>query len=175
MKFDTPATTNPIDQLKVVGKPVDRIEGKSATGTAPYSMTIRRPRLPRRIRRRIWYRQRAIVSMDLASAQSAQGRAGVVTAAEAGPLGRRGAIPHTACPHDIEPYHQAFGSFAEPSSRRELQRDSSALIPPLPPFDPPRRKTRQPCRNIEGTVGHCWVISRSIWPPHGKVTPPTLA
>jgi hypothetical protein len=24
MKFDTPATTNPIDQLKVVGKPVDR-------------------------------------------------------------------------------------------------------------------------------------------------------
>ena len=27
MKFDTPATTNPIDQLKVVGKPTERIEG----------------------------------------------------------------------------------------------------------------------------------------------------
>ena len=27
MKFDTPATTNPIDQLKVVGQPVDRIDG----------------------------------------------------------------------------------------------------------------------------------------------------
>ena len=27
MKFDSPATTNPIDQLKVVGKPVDRIDG----------------------------------------------------------------------------------------------------------------------------------------------------
>ena len=27
MKFDTPATTNPIDQLKVVGKPTDRIDG----------------------------------------------------------------------------------------------------------------------------------------------------
>ncbi len=27
MKFDAPATTNPIDQLKVVGKPVDRIDG----------------------------------------------------------------------------------------------------------------------------------------------------
>jgi len=25
MKFDTPATTNPIDQLKVIGQPVDRI------------------------------------------------------------------------------------------------------------------------------------------------------
>src|SRR6188508_856517 len=38
MKFDTPATTNPIDQLKVVGKPVDRIDGPlKTTGTAPYA------------------------------------------------------------------------------------------------------------------------------------------
>ena len=38
MKFDTPATTNPIDQLKVVGKPHDRIDGpKKTTGTAPYA------------------------------------------------------------------------------------------------------------------------------------------
>ncbi|WP_375457938.1 aldehyde oxidoreductase molybdenum-binding subunit PaoC [uncultured Enterovirga sp.] len=38
MKFDTPATTNPIDQLKVIGKPTDRIEGKyKTTGTAPYA------------------------------------------------------------------------------------------------------------------------------------------
>lgn len=26
MKFDTPAGTNPIDQLKVIGKAVDRID-----------------------------------------------------------------------------------------------------------------------------------------------------
>ena len=38
MKFDTPATTNPIDQLKVIGKPVDRIDGPlKTTGTAPYA------------------------------------------------------------------------------------------------------------------------------------------
>ena len=38
MKFDTPATTNPIDQLKVVGKPTDRIEGRlKTTGAAPYA------------------------------------------------------------------------------------------------------------------------------------------
>jgi xanthine dehydrogenase YagR molybdenum-binding subunit len=38
MKFDTPATTNPIDQLKVVGKAIDRIDGKlKTTGTAPYA------------------------------------------------------------------------------------------------------------------------------------------
>src|SRR3954451_7935168 len=38
MKFDTPATSNPIDQLKVVGKGLDRIDGKfKTTGTAPYA------------------------------------------------------------------------------------------------------------------------------------------
>ena len=38
MKFDTPATNNPIDQLKVVGQPVSRIDGPlKTTGTAPYA------------------------------------------------------------------------------------------------------------------------------------------
>ena len=36
MKFDTPASANPIDQMKVVGRPTDRIAGKyKTTGTAP--------------------------------------------------------------------------------------------------------------------------------------------
>ncbi|RKK01530.1 xanthine dehydrogenase family protein molybdopterin-binding subunit [Pseudoroseomonas wenyumeiae] len=38
MKFDTPATQNPIDQLKVVGHPLDRVDGRfKTTGTAPYA------------------------------------------------------------------------------------------------------------------------------------------
>src|SRR3712207_6273050 len=38
MKFDTPATDNPIDRLRVVGKPTDRIDGPlKTTGTAPYA------------------------------------------------------------------------------------------------------------------------------------------
>ena len=38
MKFDTPATTNPIDRLKVIGKATDRIDGPlKTTGTAPYA------------------------------------------------------------------------------------------------------------------------------------------
>ncbi|HEV7438707.1 MAG TPA: aldehyde oxidoreductase molybdenum-binding subunit PaoC [Methylobacterium sp.] len=38
MKFDTPAGQNPIDQLKVVGRPTDRIDGKyKTTGTALYA------------------------------------------------------------------------------------------------------------------------------------------
>ena len=35
MKFDTPATTNPIDQLQVVGRPTPRIDGpRKVTGRA---------------------------------------------------------------------------------------------------------------------------------------------
>ena len=38
MKFDKPAGTNPIDQLKVIGKPTDRIDGPlKTTGRAPYA------------------------------------------------------------------------------------------------------------------------------------------
>ena len=38
MKFDSAATTNSIDQLKVVGQPVDRIEGHhKTTGVGPYA------------------------------------------------------------------------------------------------------------------------------------------
>jgi xanthine dehydrogenase YagR molybdenum-binding subunit len=38
MKFDTPATTNPIDRLQVIGKPTDRIDGPlKTTGTATYA------------------------------------------------------------------------------------------------------------------------------------------
>jgi len=38
MKFDTPAGINPIDQLKIIGKPTDRIESPlKTTGTAKYA------------------------------------------------------------------------------------------------------------------------------------------
>ena len=38
MKFDTPAGINPIDELRVVGQPVDRIDGRvKTTGTARYA------------------------------------------------------------------------------------------------------------------------------------------
>ncbi|MBW6425132.1 xanthine dehydrogenase family protein molybdopterin-binding subunit [Rhizobium sp. XQZ8] len=38
MQFDKPATTNPIDQLKVVGKPIHRIDGElKTTGRATYA------------------------------------------------------------------------------------------------------------------------------------------
>src|SRR6478735_7099925 len=91
MKFDTPATTNPIDQLKVVGQPLDRIDGPlKTTGTAPYAYerhdvvvgqvygypvcaTIAKGR---------------IRSIDIGAAKAAPGVLGVVTADNAGKLGK---------------------------------------------------------------------------------------
>ena len=38
MKFTTPATTNPIDKLRYIGRATDRIDGPlKTTGTAPYA------------------------------------------------------------------------------------------------------------------------------------------
>jgi xanthine dehydrogenase YagR molybdenum-binding subunit len=38
MKFDAPAGRNPIDQMKVIGKPADRVDGPhKVTGAAPYA------------------------------------------------------------------------------------------------------------------------------------------
>ena len=38
MKFDAPATANPIDRMRVVGQPVDRVEGPlKTTGQARYA------------------------------------------------------------------------------------------------------------------------------------------
>ena len=45
MKFDTPVTTDPIDQLKVIGKPTDRIDGPlKTTGRATYAYEWHDPR-----------------------------------------------------------------------------------------------------------------------------------
>lgn len=47
MKFDQPATTNPIDQERVVTRPYTRIEGPlKVTGQAPYAYEYRLPEAP---------------------------------------------------------------------------------------------------------------------------------
>ena len=91
MKFDTPATTNPIDRLRVVGKPVDRIDGPlKVTGTAPYA--YERPDVvPNQAYGVILGSAIAkgrIASMDLAAARAAPGVLAVVTAQNAGTLGK---------------------------------------------------------------------------------------
>src|SRR5918999_1171164 len=112
MKFGAPATTNPIDQLKVVGQPVDRIDGPyKTTGTAPYAYD-RHDVVPNQAYGYIVGSPIAkgrIVSIDLAAAKAAQGVIAVVTAQNAGKLGKGNFnTARLLAGPDIEHYHQAI-------------------------------------------------------------------
>ena len=91
MKFATPATTNPIDQLKIIGKPTDRIDGPlKTTGTAPYAYE-RHEVVPNQAYGYILGSAIAkgrIGSIDLADAKAAPGVLAVVTWENAGKLGK---------------------------------------------------------------------------------------
>lgn len=91
MKFDTPATTNPIDQLKVVGRPLDRIDGpQKTTGRAPYAYE-RHDVAPDAAYGWVigaGIAKGRIASMDLRAARAAPGVLAIVTARNAGKLGK---------------------------------------------------------------------------------------
>jgi xanthine dehydrogenase YagR molybdenum-binding subunit len=112
MKFDTPATTNPIDQLKVVGKPTDRIDGPLKTsGTAPYAYE-RHDVVPDQAYGYVVGAAVAkgrITALDDSAARKSPGVLGIVTAANAGKLGKgeRNTAKLLAGP-EIQHYHQAI-------------------------------------------------------------------
>ncbi|MBO9694668.1 MAG: xanthine dehydrogenase family protein molybdopterin-binding subunit [Sphingopyxis sp.] len=89
MKFDTPATTNPIDQMKVVGKPTNRIEGPlKTTGTATYAYEHHDVAANQAYGYVVGaaIAKGRIASMNLADAQAAPGVIAIVTADNAGKL-----------------------------------------------------------------------------------------
>src|SRR5215210_67892 len=111
MKFDTPATTNPIDQLKVVGKPADRIDGPlKTTGTAPYAYE-RHDVVANQAYGFIVGSAIAkgrITSMDLEEAKAAPGVIAVVTTLDVPRLGRgRMNYAYLFGGAEIQHYHQA--------------------------------------------------------------------
>src|SRR5688572_10361223 len=112
MKFDQPATKNVIDQLKVVGQPVDRIDGPlKATGTAPYANDRhdvgRNPAYG--LHRASAIAKGRIASMDLSAAKAAPGVIAIVTAQNAGKLdkGNFNTALLLGGPN-IQHYHQAI-------------------------------------------------------------------
>ncbi|EWY41569.1 xanthine dehydrogenase [Skermanella stibiiresistens SB22] len=112
MKFDTPATTNPIDQLKVVGKPVDRIDGPlKTTGTAPYAYE-RHDVVPNQAYGHVIGSAIAkgrIASIDLTDARRVPGVLAIVTADNAGKLGKGDYNTATLLGGpEVEHYHQAI-------------------------------------------------------------------
>ena len=87
MKFDTPAGTNPIDQLKVVGKPTDRIDGPlKVCGQAPYAYEQPAPNAAYGFVVGSAIAKGRIESIDLAAAKASPGVLAIITADNAGKL-----------------------------------------------------------------------------------------
>ena len=111
MKFDTPATSNPIDQLKVVGQPHDRVDGPlKTTGRAAYAYerhdVVADPAYGFILGSAI--AKGRIAAIDVGAAKAAPGVITVVTWKTAGPLSK--SKNHTAkllAGPEIEHYDQA--------------------------------------------------------------------
>ncbi|HEY3754773.1 MAG TPA: aldehyde oxidoreductase molybdenum-binding subunit PaoC [Opitutaceae bacterium] len=111
MRFDVPATTNPIDQLKVVGRATDRIDGPlKTTGRATYAYEWKEFST--------WPAYGYVVGAGIAKGRIAQihlreayatpGVLAIVTAQNAGPLGKgRLNTARLLGGPEIEHYHQA--------------------------------------------------------------------
>jgi len=111
MKFDTPATSNPIDQLKIIGHETSRIDGPlKATGRATYAYEwhdgIVAPAYGYIVGSAI--AKGRIAAMDLSQAGSAPGVIAIVTADNAGKIGKGSYnTARLLGGPDIDHYHQA--------------------------------------------------------------------
>lgn len=131
MKFDSPATTNPIDRGRVIGRPTDRIDGpRKTTGTARYAYeqhdVVPQPAaygviVPAGIAKG------RIAAMDLRAAQAAPGVLTIVTAQNAGKLdkGHFNTARLLGGPQ-IEHYHQAIALVV--ANTFEQARAAAALV-----------------------------------------------
>jgi xanthine dehydrogenase YagR molybdenum-binding subunit len=111
MKFDKPATTNPIDQGKVVGKATDRIDGPlKTTGTAPYAYE-RHDVVPNQAYGYIvgaGIGKGTIAFLDDSAARKAPGVLAVVSAKNAGKLGKGNFnTARLLAGPEVQHYHQA--------------------------------------------------------------------
>ncbi|WP_420604715.1 aldehyde oxidoreductase molybdenum-binding subunit PaoC [Methylobacterium sp.] len=130
MKFDTPAGRNPIDELKVVGKPTDRIDGPfKTTGRAQYAYDWYDPKSKAAYGYVIGatIAKGRINAMDLSAAKAAPGILAIVTAENAGPLdkGKLNAAKLLGGP-EIEHYHQAVALVV--AETFEQARAAAALV-----------------------------------------------
>jgi xanthine dehydrogenase YagR molybdenum-binding subunit len=130
MKFETPATRNPIDRLKVVGQPTERIDGPlKTTGTATYAYEQHRaaPGAAYGYIVGAAIAKGRIESIDVEQAKAAPGVLGIVTAGNAGKLGV-GAfyVAKALAGPDVDHYHQAVAIVV--AETFEQARAASALV-----------------------------------------------
>ena len=112
MKFDKPATQNPIDQQNVVGRPRDRIDGPlktSGQATYAYEWHDEAPNAAYGHVVGSAIAKGRITAMDTGAAEQAPGVLAVITAQNAGPLGKGDMNAATLLGGpEIEHYHQAI-------------------------------------------------------------------
>ncbi|MBB3163004.1 xanthine dehydrogenase family protein molybdopterin-binding subunit [Rhizobium laguerreae] len=130
MQFDKPATTNPIDNLKVVGQPIHRIDGQlKTTGRAMYAYEWHDPNM----RYAYGYPVGAaiakgrITSMDVSTAKKAPGVLAVVTTLDVGE--RKKGTFNTAKlfgGDEVQHYHQTVAVVVAESF--EQARAAAALV-----------------------------------------------
>src|SRR5579863_3245156 len=130
MKFENPATLNPIDQLKVVGLATDRIDGPlKTTGTAPYAYE-RHDVVPNQAYGYVVGAAIAkgrITSIDLKDAEAAPGVLAIVTAENAGKLAKgEYNVAHLLGGPEIQHYHQAVALVV--AETFEQARAAAALV-----------------------------------------------
>ena len=130
MKFDTPATTTPIDQLRIIGKPTRRIDGGlKTTGTAPYAYerhdAVKNAAYGVVVGAAI--AKGRIVGMDQRAAKAAPGVLAIVTSRNAGKLGKgeKNTAKLLGGP-DIDHYHQAVAIVV--AETFEQARDAAQLL-----------------------------------------------
>ena len=111
MEFTTPATTNPIDRQRYVGQPRTRIDGPlKCTGSAPYAYEHHRevPGAAHGFVVGSSIAKGRIASIDIEAARRAPGVLAVVTAANAGKLGKGEMnVARLLAGPQVEHYHQA--------------------------------------------------------------------
>jgi xanthine dehydrogenase YagR molybdenum-binding subunit len=111
MKFDTPAGANPIDQLKVVGRPTDRVEGPlKTTGTATYAYEYKDVGTPPAYGYVVGaaVAKGRITSIDSRAAKASPGVLAIVTAENAGPLDKgEFYVDRALAGPMVDHYHQA--------------------------------------------------------------------
>ena len=128
MRFDQPATTNPIDQGKVVGRPTPRVEGPlKVTGTAPYAYEHPEPKAAVGYVVGAGIAKGRVARMDLAAARKAPGVLAIVTAKNAGKLGKGNMnTAKLLGGPQVDHYHQALAVVV--AETFEQARAAAALI-----------------------------------------------
>jgi len=130
MKFEHPEGTNPVDRMTVVGRARDRVDGPLKTsGLAPYAYEhhaeVANPAYGYAVGAAV--AKGTIRSIDTAAAKAAPGVLTIVTAADAGPLGKgKYNTAKLLAGPEVDHYHQAVAVVV--AETFEQARAAAALV-----------------------------------------------